>query len=70
MQNETVCQDSFVQHFFMLNCHSCFRGNKTSVKYEFDTHDIEEYLNVNENVKYDGNEEDEFMIQYCDNNMF
>ena len=54
----------------MLNSHSCFRGNKTSVKYEFDTHDIEEYLNVNENIKYDGNEEDEWMIQHCQNIMF
>ena len=26
--------------FSMLNCLSCFRGNKTSVKFVMDTHDI------------------------------
>ena len=53
--------------FFMVNCHSCFRGNKTSIKYGQKTHHINQYLNVSQDDRYDGAEEDEFMIGHFHN---
>ena len=47
--------------FFMSNVHCCFRGSKTSVKYGFGKVNIEEYLNVDMNDAYDGEDADEFI---------
>ena len=69
MFHASLCEDSFIQHIFMLNCHSCYRGNKTSVKYGMETHDINDYLNVDITDRYDGEEEDDYMINFFHDNM-
>jgi len=50
--------------FFMVNCYSCFRGNKSATKYGLQSPTIGEYLNVNATHRYDGEEADEWMADH------
>ena len=50
--------------FFMVNCYSCFRGNKSATKYSLQSPTIGEYLNVNATHRYDGEETDEWMADH------
>jgi hypothetical protein len=53
--------------FFMTNCYSCIHGNKTSTKYGFTTYSLEDYLNVDANDAYDGDDSDDYMASIVDN---
>ena len=53
--------------FFMTNVYSCFRGNKSSVKYNLVTPDVEVYLDVDEDDWYDGDDADEWMLHHLNN---
>ena len=47
--------------FFMTNCYSCIHGNKASTKYGFTPYSLEDYLNVDANDAYDGDDNDDYM---------
>ena len=47
----------------MTNIYTCFRDNKTSAKYGLASPAIEDYLNVNRNFAYDGDNRCEEMCQ-------
>ena len=47
--------------FFMTNCLSCFRGNKTGVKYGLNVPTLDQYLN-DVDYSYDGDNADDFMM--------
>ena len=49
--------------YFMVNCYTCLRGNKTSVKYHIPAPSIEDYLDVTMDDAYDGDNADELMIE-------
>ena len=49
--------------YFMVNCYTCVRGNKTSTKYRIPTPTIEHYLNVTMDNEYNGDDADELMIE-------
>ena len=49
--------------FFMVNCYTCVRGNKTSAKYHIPAPSIEDYLDVTMDDAYDGDDADELMIE-------
>ena len=53
--------------FFMTNCYSCIHGNKTSTKYGFTPYSLEDYLNVDANDAYDGDDSDDYMASIVDN---
>ena len=50
--------------FFMTNVYTCIHGNKTATKYGFETVPLSTYLDVNESDAYDGDEEDDFMVDF------
>jgi hypothetical protein len=50
--------------FFLVNIYTCLRENKTSVKYNLPSPDIEDYLNVTIRDSYDGNDADEDMLAH------
>jgi len=50
--------------FFMVNVYTCFRGNKTSTKFQFPPTRIEEYLSVDETDWYNGDDAHEYMIEH------
>ena len=49
--------------YFMVNCYTCVRGNKTSTKYCILMLMIENYLDVTMDDVYDGNDADELIIE-------
>ena len=49
--------------YFMVNCNTCVRGNKTSTKYCIPTPTIDNYLDVTMDDAYDGDHADELMIE-------
>ena len=49
--------------YFMVDCYTCVRGNKTSTKYRILTPTIENYINVTMDDAYDGDDADELMIE-------
>ena len=49
--------------YFVVNCHTCVRGNKTSTKYCILTPMIENYLDVMIDDAYNGNAADDLMIE-------
>jgi len=49
--------------FFMVNVYTCVRGNKTSTKYWLVPPTVEEYLDVDMDDMYDGDDADELMIE-------
>ena len=50
--------------FFMVNVYTCFRGNKTSTKFQFPSTRFEEYLSVDETDWYNGDDAHEYMIEH------
>ena len=50
--------------FFMTNLYTCIHGNKTATKYGFNTIPLSEYLDVDVNDAYDGEDQDEFMADF------
>ena len=60
-----VCEQLFAI-FFMTNCLSCFRGNKTRVKYVLNATTLNQYLN-DVDYSYDGDNADDFMMGHFRN---
>ena len=52
--------------FFMVNCYSCMRGNKTSKKYQLNLPSLDEYLNVTENDYYNGIDANEYTMDFLE----
>ena len=52
--------------FFTVNLYSCGRGNKTSKKYQMDPPSLVEYLNVTANDRYDGLDDNEYMMEFLE----
>ena len=50
--------------FFMVNVWTCFRGNKTSVKYQLNPPVIENYLTVTQNDFYKRLDADQYMLGF------
>ena len=49
--------------FFMTNIHTCCNGCKTALKYNFEKIDVNDYLNVNMDDAYDGDDANEYIIE-------
>ena len=49
--------------FFMTNIHTCCNGSKTALKYNFEKVNVRDYLHVDMNVAYDGDDANEFIMQ-------
>lgn len=54
--------------FFMTNCFSCFRGNKTTAKYGFDPFPLEQYLDVGYEDGYHEDDGDAYMEEHVQYN--
>ena len=48
--------------FFMTNIHTCCNGCKTASKYNFDKVNVRDYLNVNMDDAYDGDDANEYIM--------
>ena len=53
----------------MCNVYTCFRGNKTSKKYQLNPPSVEEYLHGYASDRYDGVDASEFMLEFLDTNV-
>ena len=49
--------------FFMLYLYICNRGSKSATKFKLKLPDFEEYLNVDNDAYYDGEDADEYILE-------
>ena len=69
LQNYRCVNAHLFTIYFMCNVYTCFRGNKTSKKYQLNPPSVEEYLHGYASDRYDGVDASEFMLEFLDTNV-